>query len=212
MSEVLEMVQTMLLLNDSNNIHESFLRKYLPDLVDFSPKISNPYLIFKIQSFLEKKLNLPAIEKKFCTHPYLFLLMQAPDQLHWLEKILGALYCIKEIKKVIDRPKKRELLDFLGEELYSFVIKQGGLYVPFIAKINITLEQDISITTIENTGHFLLEYLWCHQPDCLMQRFILRFDAAKIWDFRHVIDCDLQDQLLNLCRRLLRQKEKAGLC
>ena len=212
MSEPLETIQTMLLLNDSSNIHESFLRKYIPDLVDFSTKISNPYLIFKIQSFLEKKLNLPAIEKNFCMHPYLFLLMQEPDQLLWLEKILGALYCIKDIKKVIDKQQKRELLDFLGENLYLFTLRQGVLYVPFIEKINVTLEREFSIKTIENTGHFLLEYLWCRQPESLIQRFVLRFDAAKTWDFRHVVDRNLQDQLLNLCRRLLRQKEKADLC
>lgn len=208
----LDAIKTMLLLNDTNSIHPSFLTQYIPELFDYLSKITNTYLTFSIQNFLEKKLEILPIEKKVCLHPHLFLLMIEPHQLIWLKKTLGALYCLKSIRKVIDKQKKKEMVEFLGEENYLFVIKQGELYEPFIRKIKINLPQEFSTQEIENTGQFLFEYLWSRQPECLIQRFILRFDSSIPWDFRHVVDCELQDQLLNLCRRLLRQEEKVGLC
>ncbi len=212
MEDILEKVQTLELLNDVSNVHGTFLKKYIPELVKYLPKISNPYLIHNIQVFLNKKLKLLTVEVKYYTHPYLFLLMIDPSVLLWLKKLLGALFCLKEIKKVIDKQKKKELLAFLGEEVYFFVIKQGDLYVPFIEKINGMLEPEFSVNSIETIGQFLLEYLWCRQPECLVQRFVLRFDAGLSWNFRHVVDSDLQNQLLVLCKRLLKQREKIGLC
>lgn len=208
----LDTIKTMRLLNDTNSIHPSFLTKFIPELFNHLSKITNTYLTFSIQNFLEKKLEILPVEKKVCLHPHAFLLMIERHQLIWLKKILGALYCLKNIRKVIDRQTKKELLEFLGEQNYHFVIKQGELYEPFIRKIKINLPQEFSTQEIENAGQFLLEYLWCRQPECLIQRFVLRFDSLIPWDFRHVVDCELQDQLLNLCRRLLRQEEKVGLC
>ena len=156
-----------------NSIDSSFLRKYLSDLFSYFSKISNPYLSFNIQIFLEKKLNLPPIEKNICSHPYLFLLMLEQAPLMLLKKTLGALYCLQSIRKVIDKQKKKELLDYLGEDVYFFVIKQGELYAPFLQKIKFNLKRTFSIGDIENVGQFLLEYLWCRQPDSLIQRFIL---------------------------------------
>lgn len=208
----LDVIKTILLLNDTHSIHTSFLTKYIPELFDYLSKITNTYLTFRIQNFLEKKLEILPIEKKVCSHPYLFLLMIEPHQLIWLKKTLGALYCLKDIRKIIDKQKKKNLLEFLGEENYLFIIKQGELYEPFIRKIKINLPQDFSTQGIEDAGQFLFEYLWSRQPECLIQRFVLRFNSSISWEFRHVVDCELQDQLLNLCRRLLRQEEKVGLC
>lgn len=210
--KTLDVIKTVLLLNDSNNIHSSFLTKCIPELYVYLSKLTNTYLTFRLQAFIEKKLNLPPIEKNVCSHPHLFLLMLEEQQLIFLKKTLGALYCLQSIRKIIDKPTKKALVEFLGEKTYFFVLKQGELYEPFIKKININLPQEFSTKEIEAAGQFLLEYLWCRQPDCLIQRFLLRFDASTSWDFRHVVDCELQDQLLNLCRRLLRQEEKVGLC
>ena len=210
--KALDVVKTMLLLNDTNSIHPSFLTKCIPELYVYLSRITNTYLTFRIQNFLEEKLNLSPVEKNVCSHPHLFLLMIEPHQLIWLKKTLGAVYCLQNIRKVIDKQKKKELLEYLGEETYSFVIRQGELYEPFISKINVHLPQEFSSQEVEAAGQFLLEYLWCRQPECLIQRFTLRFDSSVTWDFRHVVDCELQEQLLNLCRRLLRQEEKVGLC
>ena len=60
---------------------------------------------------------------------------------------------------------------------------------------------------IHAVGKFLLEYLWTQQPQPLLQRLVLKFNDGSTWNFQHVIDPNLQQQLFNIYKHLLKETE-----
>lgn len=205
-SQMLEDFKGALALSDYNTIHPSFLEEILPEKLNHFSAFTNNYLFFKLQHYLGEKLNLKTLTPELCHHPLAFLLTLETPYCDWLSKTLGALCVSQEIKHIITSSEKSELIHFLGEDIYEFVLKQGELHRPFLPEVNIEPSTASLVDKINAAGHFLLEYLWCQQPESLAKYFTIKMNKNISWDFSHTANADLQQHLLTLCKRLLSKK------
>jgi hypothetical protein len=121
--------------------------------------------------------------------------------------LLGALYFLDEVKTTVSYFKKKLLLELISEKGYDFALHRGNLYAPILKTIAIPLRNGELEQRIHAVGKFLTEYLWTQQPEPLLQRFVLKFNNRATWNFQHVIDPHLQQQLFNICRHLLKETE-----
>lgn len=193
-------------------IHHSFLKEILPEKFGNISVFKNPYLFFKLRSYIEKKLNLKPLSPELCNHPFSFLITLEPEDCVWLSKTLGALCLSHEIKRVITPTEKTNLINFLGKGIYDFTLKQAELYRPFLPDVNIEPSSASLIDKMSAAGHFLLEYLWCQQPGILAKYFMIKMDKSITWNFKHAAQSEMQYHLLNLCKRLLSQKGPEKSC
>jgi len=205
-SQHLGTLREMVYMNVFEEMHPSFLSQILPEVWRELPKFTNVYLKFKAHFLLNKVLNAQPITEELYEHPYVNLLKFSEKDWMALEKLLGAIYLIRDVKKMIDRQKKEDLLIYLTQEIYFFVLKSGDLYAPILNEIHLSNTSDELENRIKEAGHFLLEYLWSQQPEPLIKRFTLKMRSDIAWDFRHIIDPMLQHRLLGLCKRLLTRR------
>lgn len=112
-----------------------------------------------------------------------------------------------EVKTTVDHFKKKLLLSLISEKGYDFVIRRGNLYAPTLQSIAVPTCAGELERRIRATGIFLLEYLWTQQPRPLLQRLVLKFNNGTAWNFRHVIEPNLQRQLFNVYGHLLKETE-----
>ena len=112
-----------------------------------------------------------------------------------------------EVKTTIGYFKKKLLLSLISEKGYDFIIHRGSLYAPMLESIAVPPCKGELEQRIHAVGKFLTEYLWTQQPQPLLQRLVLKFDNGTTWNFQHVIDPHLQQQLFNICRHLLKETE-----
>ena len=211
-SQMLEDFKGALALSDYNTIHPSFLEKILPEKLNHFSSFTNNYLFFKLQHYLEKKLNLKTLTPELCHHPLAFLLTLEAQDCDWLSKTLGALCLSHEIKRVITPSEKNELIAFLGENIYEFTLRQGELHRPFLPEVNIEPVTTPLVEKINAAGHFLLEYLWSQQPEALAKFFMIKMNKAIAWNFSHEANPTLQQHIITLCKRLLSKKSSEKLC
>lgn len=211
-SQTLEDFKGALALSDYNTIHPSFLKEILPEKLNHFSAFTNNYLFFKLQHYLDQKLNLKTLTPELCHHPLAFFLTLESQDCDWLEKTLGALCLSHEIKRVITLSEKTELIHFLGESIYDFTLKQGELHRPFLPTVNIEPSTASLVEKISVAGHFLLEYLWSKQPESLAKYFAIKMDKSISWNFNHEANLDLQQHLLILCKRLLLKKGTQTSC
>ena len=211
-SQMLEDFKGALALSDYNTIHPSFLEKILPEKLNHFSTFTNNYLFFKLQHYLEKKLNLKTLTPELCHHPLAFLLTLEAQDCDWLSKTLGALCLSHEIKRVITPSEKTELITFLGGNIYEFILKQGELHRPFLPEVNIEPNTASLVDKINAAGHFLLEYLWSQQPEALAKFFTIKMNKSIAWDFSHETNPTLQQHIITLCKRLLSKKGSEKLC
>ena len=203
---MLEDFKGALALSDYNTIHPSFLEKTLPEKLSHFSTFTNNYLFFKLQHYLEKKLNLKTLTPELCHHSLAFLLTLSVQDCDWLSKTLGALCLSHQIKHVITPSEKTDLIAFLGKDIYEFILKQGELHRPFLPEVNIEPSTASLVEKIKAAGHFLLEYLWCQQPERLAKFFTLKMDKSTSWNFTHKANPNLQQHMITLCKRLLSKK------
>lgn len=208
----LEDLNSVLALSYHNTIHPSFLKKFLPENLSHLPTFTNRYLFFKLHHYIEKKLHLKPLTPELCHHPLTFFLTLDTESCNWLGKTLGALCLSNEIKRIITPSEKSELISFLGENIYEFTLKQAELHRPFLPDVNIEPTSASLTEKINAAGHFLLEYLWCQQPEMLAKYFTLKMDKSISWNFGHTANSDLQQHLLTLCKRLLSKKGTEKSC
>ena len=211
-SQMLEDFKGALALSDYNTIHPSFLEKILPEKLNHFSAFTNNYLFFKLQHYLEKKLNLKTLTPELCHHPLAFLLTLETQDCDWLSKTLGALCLSHEIKHTIIQSEKTALITFLGKDIYEFILKQGELHRPFLPEVNIEPNTASLVDKINAAGHFLLEYLWSQQPESLVKYFTIKMNKAISWNFSHEVNPDLQQHIITLCKRLLSKKGSEKLC
>ena len=137
-------------------IHHSFLKEILPEKFSNISVFKNPYLFFKLRSYIEKKLNLKPLSPELCNHPFSSLITLEPEDCVWLSKTLGALCLSHEIKRIITPTEKTNLINFLGKDIYDFTLKQAELYRPFLPDVNIEPSSASLIDKMSAAGHFLL--------------------------------------------------------
>ena len=191
------------------DMHPSFYEKIFPECLQPIQRFTNPCLRHKLQIFAVNKLQLLAIPPELLKHPYSKLLQYTSSKWLYLKKALGAIYCTQEIKQIIQNQQQNEISTFLSPELYHWVLHQGPLYMPLFSELENPYQQEESLVTkIDFVGKFLLEYLWTQQPESLQQRFTLKFSKNEPWNFRHVIDPNLQIKIYNLTCRFAEQYRK----
>ncbi len=201
----LNVLKKMVHVNVYEEIHPSFLVRFLPNTWKNLPNFTNASLRFRSQWLLNKSLNVQPVTLDLCEHPYMQLLDISYKSWLCLEKVWGAIYWTHEIKKLVNRQDKEDLLRYLTQEIYVFVLKMGDLYAPILNTIPLLNVPDKLNERITSAGRFLLEYLWAQQPEPLIQRFVLKMPLGIPWNFRHVVDPVLQHKLMGLCKRLLMQ-------
>ena len=206
LSQHLKILKEIVHMNAFEEMHPSFLSQVLPEAWSILPKFTNVYLKFKIHFLLNRLLKIQPVTEELHEHPYAELLEYSGEDWILLERILGAIYWVKDVKKMIDRQKKEDLLIYLTREIYFFVLRSGDLYAPILNEIKFISTANEIEDRIRDTGHFLLEYLWVQQPEPFIERFTLKMKSDIVWNFRHIIDPVLQHRLLGLCKRLLIRK------
>ena len=183
------------------DMHPSFYEKIFPECLRSLQRFTNPRLRYKLQIFAANKLQLLAIPPESLEHPYLKLLQYTPSKWLCLKKALGAIYCAQEIKQIIQSQQQNEISAFLSPKLYHWVLQQGPFYMPLFSDLETPCQEESLVAKIDLVGKFLLEYLWTQQSEALQQRFTLKFAKNETWNFRHVIDPNLQTKIYNfICR------------
>ena len=129
-----------------------------------------------------------------------------------MEKFLGALYYTDEIKHVIDGSMRTSLQNFLSQPIYECVLKRGSLYKPTLANLAAPERNMPILMKVATMGHFALEYLWTQIAEPLQQRFMMQFDLNTTWNFRHVIDPQVQVNLFSLVKKLFQQELEVTVC
>ncbi len=193
-------------------IHPSHLTSFLPEVFFNFSKLNNTVLAYKIHFFIQKKCAYKHLTSTDLENPYCKLLNIPTESWLVMEKFLGALYYTDEIKHVIDGATRTSLQNFLSQPIYECVLKRGSLYKPTLANLA-ALERNMPILMkVATVGHFALEYLWTQTSDALQQRFTMQFDVNTTWNFRHVIDPQVQVNLFSLVKKLFQQELEVTLC
>lgn len=205
------LLQALMAANLTNTFHPSFWIQVFPETFPPINHLKNPFLKLKLQAYAVRRLSLEPISYDVLVHnPYCALLDAEPEHYRQLEILLGALYHLDAIRKIVNRLEKNNLITEITPPIYSFILKQGTLYAPKLKQIKVSMPEGDLASMIPTVGHFFLEYIWEQQPESLIQRFTMKFNASKKWNFRHIVDPMQQEHLFVVARRLL-QKIKAGL-
>ena len=189
------------------SVHSSFLEQHLPKALHNFAALKHPRLKFKVFTYLFHRLKLEPLSEELSQHPYDDFLALSPQQWNTFINLPGALYFLDEVKTTIGYFKKKLLLSLISEKGYDFIIHRGSLYAPMLESIAVPPCKGELEQRIHAVGKFLTEYLWTQQPQPLLQRLVLKFDNGTTWNFQHVIDPHLQQQLFNICRHLLKETE-----
>ena len=189
------------------SVHSSFLDPYLPKALHNFTALKHPRLKFKVFAHLFRHLKLKPLSEELSQHPYCDFLDLSPQQWSTFRDLLGALYFLDEVKTTVSYFKKKLLLELISEKGYNFALHRGNLYAPILKNIAVPSCNGELEQKIHAAGKFLTEYLWTQQPEPLLQRFVLKFNNRATWNFQHVIDPHLQQQLFNICRHLLKETE-----
>ena len=189
------------------SVHSSFLEQHLPKALHNFAALEHPRLKFKVFTYLFHRLKLEPLSEELSQHPYDDFLALSPQQWNTFINLPGALYFLDEVKTTIGYFKKKLLLSLISEKGYDFIIHRGSLYAPMLESIAVPPCKGELEQRIHAVGKFLTEYLWTQQPQPLLQRLVLKFDNGTTWNFQHVIDPHLQQQLFNICRHLLKETE-----
>ena len=189
------------------SVHSSFLDPYLPKALRNFTALKHPRLKFKIFAHLFRHLKLKPLSEELSQHPYCDFLDLSPQQWSTFKNLLGALYFLDEVKTTVSYFKKKLLLELISEKGYDLLLHRGSLYAPMLKNIAIPSCSGELEQRIHAVGKFLLEYLWTQQPQPLLQRLVLKFNDGSTWNFQHVIDPNLQQQLFNIYKHLLKETE-----
>ncbi len=189
------------------SVHSSFLDQCLPKALHNFTALQHPRLKFKVFTHLFRYLKLKPLSEELSQHQYCDFLALSPQQWSTFKDLLGALYFLSEVKTTVDYFKKKLLLSLISEKGYNFIVHRGSLYAPILESIAVPPCSGELEQRIPAVGKFLTEYLWTQQPEPLIQRLILKFNNGSTWNFYHVIDPHLQQQLFNVCRHLLKETE-----
>lgn len=189
------------------SVHPSFLEPCLPKALHNFTELKHPRLKFKVFTHLFRHLKLQPLSEELSQHPYCDLLSLSPQQWSTFKDLLGALYFLDEVKTTIGYFKKKLLLSLISEKGYDFIIRRGSLYTPLLKNIAVPSCDGELEQRIHAAGKFLTEYLWTQQSEPLLQRLVLKFNNHSMWNFQHVIDPHLQQQLFNICQHLLKETE-----
>lgn len=201
-----------ILFDESLPIHPSRLVSFLPEkFLNFS-QLNNEVLVHKLYFFIQKKCAHKTLTSSHLKDPYCKFLNISTEAWSVMEKFLGALYCTDEIKRIIDGSTRTSLQNFLSQPIYECVLKRGNLYKPTLAKLSAPEGNMPILVKIATIGHFTIEYLWTQIAEPLQQRFIMQFDLNSTWNFRHVIDPQIQVNLFSLVKKLFQQELEVNLC
>ncbi len=198
--------------DESLQIHPSRLIQFLPEIFFNFSAFNNKTLVHKLHFFIHKKLICNGLIPHNLKDPYCDLLKIKTENWIVMEKFLGALYCTEEIKHIIDGTTCATLQKFLSQSIYECVLKRGNLYKPALESLSVPKETLPINSKILGIGHFILEYLWTQVSDALQQRFIMQFDMNSTWNFRHVIDPQIQKTLFSLIKKLFQQELEISIC
>ena len=198
--------------DESLPIHSSRLTSFLPESFFNFSKLNNPVLAYKIYFLIQKKCAHKSLTSADLKNPYCKLLTIPTASWLLMEKFLGALYYTDEIKHVIDGTTRTSLQNFLSQPIYECVLKRGSLYKPTLTGLAVPERNMPILMKVATMGHFVLEYLWTQITEALQQRFTMQFDLNTTWDFRHVIDPQIQVNLFSLVKKLFQQELEVALC
>lgn len=198
--------------DESLPIHPSRLTSFLPKCFFNFSKLNNTVLANKIYFFIQKKCAHKHLTSSTLKDPYCKLLSVSTESWLVMEKFLGALYYTDEIKHVIDGSMRTSLQNFLSQPIYECVLKRGSLYKPTLSKLAAPERNMPILMKIATMGHFALEYLWTQIAEPLQQRFTMQFDLNTTWNFRHVIDPQVQVNLFSLVKKLFQQELEVTVC
>ena len=208
----LSVAKGIIALSTYDVVHPSFLKNILPEKLHSFQRLSNPYIVFKVQRYVRKKLGIAPLTLQLFNHPYFVFLTLDFSAFEWLVKVLGALHVIRDVKQAVTCDEKSKLIQFLSPDTYDFVLRQGDLFKPFLPAINVPQQRHELTENMRQIGHFYMEYLWCQQPEILRQYFVMKMASDLSWDFEHVVEPLAQQQLFTLCNRLLTKRSKEGVC
>ena len=189
------------------SVHPSFVDRYLPKALHNFESLKHPRLKLKVLAHLFHRLKLQPVSEELSQHPYNDFLVLSPQQWGTFINLPGALYFLNEVKTTVSYFKKKFLLALISENGYDFAVHRGSLYAPMLQNIAVPSCAGELEERIHTIGKFLLEYLWTQQPQPLLQRLVLKFNSDSTWNFQHVIDPHLQQQLLNIYKHLLKETE-----
>lgn len=190
-------------------IHPSYLSKFLPKPLQNFSNFQSQRLKSKIALYLFHKCKLEPISKELLQHPYCCFASTSIERWNLLSYLLGALYFLQEIRKIVHHFDKQILRSLLSEPCYNLVIHRGNLYAPILQLISVPKCEGELEQRIRTAGKFLLGYLWSQQPKPWLQRFLLKMPSHKTLNFQPTVHEHLQHQLFTICKHL--QKEMEGM-
>lgn len=201
-----------IIFDESLQIHPSRLVSFFPESFFNFSAFNNKTLVHKLHFFIHKTLTCKDLMPNDLKDPYCDLLKIKTENWITMKNFLGALYCTEEIQHTIDGATCASLQKFLSQSIYECVLKRGNLYKPVLESLSIPKENLPINSKILGIGHFILEYLWTQVSEALQQRFIMQFDLNSNWNFRHVIDPQIQKSLFSLIKKLFQQELEISIC
>ncbi len=154
------------------NLQKLLDEKYPGAVLDLM--IHNPQTRAMIKGLVLQKCDL-SIEVDYDIFaqnlPYVML---DPQIINRLILIIGALVCFKNITKIISKKQLEKICNFIGRDVYMFVLKRSLLFWKKIPKFNEKDQLRSLEKRIQLYGKRVFEYLIHDLPDSVIKRLNLR--------------------------------------
>lgn len=137
-----------------------------------------------LNQLLQQLLELPPVTFEILGSPRQNLLLLPPEELLELAKYLGATIFFGEIRRIILKRQKEELLETIGPEIYNYALRQAERYFPK----NLPFDGNGVVgktlpSKILNAGKFCILTSLADVAKPLQERFKLKFPLAEAWIF-----------------------------
>ncbi|MDR0742228.1 MAG: Yop proteins translocation protein K [Puniceicoccales bacterium] len=113
-----------------------------------------------------------SVDYDICARP-VKLVIHNKDRLVRAMNIAGALFHHKEIIKIINKNELNALIEFIGQDIYSFIIKRGMILWKMLPDLKIKTIRMPFIQKITSSGQCILSNALFGLPDEVQKRFEL---------------------------------------
>ncbi|MDR0595189.1 MAG: SctK family type III secretion system sorting platform protein [Puniceicoccales bacterium] len=202
------------------NVSSYVDRSLYSDIIDkYSDKIfdimfTSPSLRAGLKCKILHHLGLNEQVNYAVNSPVLPFAMLQSKTLAKLQPIIGAMVCFKDVNKVVAKRDLDTILELIGKDVYTFVVKRSLIFWKKIP----TLNRDFSTVKLDKRipmcGKLVLEYVVSSLPLSVIKRMGMRSGIA----FTHVDGCMQEDvvKAIDLVKYILvnffSDSEDAKLC
>ncbi|MDR2776678.1 MAG: SctK family type III secretion system sorting platform protein [Puniceicoccales bacterium] len=152
----------------------------------FNILLTSGYTQTDIRRDLLKILGLKdSVDYDVCARP-VKLVIHNKDRLVRAMNIAGAIFHYKDIIKIINKNELNALIEFIGQNIYSFIIKRGMVLWKMLPDLKIKTAKVPFIQKITSSGKCILSNALVELPDEVKKRLELmlgeHFDIPSKYD------------------------------